>query len=148
MLPTVIFNPDKKDTQEKPTGEVNQQWVILTKKQVKELNDLIGFSASWSPSTDDIFKLEVGLAEYLEQNSSFFYHQPPVWERLDEYQRQYIGIEREGKRIIYGNFFCDNLGWDWASKLVFVLDGGECYFQIEYDVEDSVFIKLRVNGES
>ena len=27
-------------------------------------------------------------------------------------------------------------------------DGGECFFQVEYDVESRVFIKLLVNGES
>jgi hypothetical protein len=71
-----------------------------------------------------------------------------VWERLDEYQRQYIGLERNGKQIIYGNYFCDNMGKNWRSEIVFVLDGGDCYFQVEYDVESGTFTKLLVNGES
>ena len=71
-----------------------------------------------------------------------------MWERLDEYQRQYIGLERGGKEIIYGNFFCDNGGVDWRQKFLFMIDGGECYFQVEYDVESGLFIKLRINGEA
>ena len=102
----------------------------------------------WTPSVDDVLKLEEGIAEYLSHNPTQFYDQAPVWERLDEYQRQYIGLERDGGKIIYGNFFCDNLGKDWRQELVAVLDGGECYFQVEYDVGSGMFIKLWVNGVS
>ena len=95
---------------ESPTAEVNQNWVIVTRKQAEEIASWLGGSGGfWTPSADDIFKLEEGLAEYLSQNSSYFYRQPPVWERIDEYQRQYIGLERGGRQIIYGNFFCNNL---------------------------------------
>ena len=136
-------------TAESPTAEANQNWMIVTKEQAEEIASWLGGSGGfWTPSADDIFKLEEGLAEYLSQNSSYFYRQPPVWERLDEYQRQYIGLERGGRQIIYGNFFCNNLGMDWRKKLVIVDDGGDCYFQVEYDVEDGAFIKLLVNGVS
>ena len=148
QTPDSTLTPDTPPHLDTPTKEANQQWVILTEEQAEGLNGATGVSASWSPATDDILKLEEELAEYLEQNSTYFYHQPPVWERLDEYHRQYMGIERNGRRIIYGNFFCDNFGWDWLTKFVFAIDGGECYFQVEYDVEDCEFIKLRVNGES
>jgi hypothetical protein len=134
---------------ESPTGGVNQNWVIVTRKQAEEIASWLGGSGGfWTPSADDIFKLEERLAEYLSQNSSYFYRQPPVWEQLDEYQRQYIGLERGDRQIIYGNFFCNNLGMDWRQKLVIVEDGGDCYFQVEYDVESEVFIKLLVNGVS
>ena len=138
-------------TAKSPTAVANQNWVIVTKEQAEETGIaswLVESDGFWAPSADDIFKLEEGLAEYLSQNSSYFYRQPPVWERLDEYQRQYIGLERGGRQIIYGNFFCNNLGMDWRKKLVIVDDGGDCFFQIEYDVESEVFIKLLVNGVS
>ena len=134
---------------ESPTVEANQSWVIVTKEQAEEIASWLGGSGGfWTPSADDIFKLEEGLAEYLSQNSSYFYRQPPVWEQFDEYQRQYIGLERGGRQIIYGNFFCNNLGMDWRKKLVIVDDGGDCYFQVEYNVEDGAFIMLIVNGVS
>jgi len=134
---------------ESPTVEVNQNWVIVTKEQAEEIASWLGGSGGfWTPSADDIFKLEERLAEYLSQNSSYFFSQPPTWERLDEYQRQYIGLERGGRQIIYGNFFCNNLGMDWRKTLVIVDDGGDCYFQVEYDVEDGALIMLLVNGVS
>jgi hypothetical protein len=133
------------------TLEVDQNWVIVTREQAEGMGVaswLVGSGNFWTPSADDIFKLEEGLAEYLSQNSSYFYRQPPVWQRLDEYQRQFIGLERGGRQIIYGNFFCNNIGMDWRKILVIVDDGGDCYFQVEYDVESGLFIKLMVNGEA
>jgi len=138
-------------TPESPTVMTDQNWVIITKKHAEETGVsswLVESDGFWTPSVDDILKLEGKIAGYLSQNSSYFYHQPPVWERLDEYQRQYVGLEREGRLIIYGNYFCNSGGVDWQQKLVVVIDGGECFFQVEYDVESGFFIKLLVNGEA
>ncbi len=131
--------------------EKNQDWVIVTKKQSEETGMaswLVNREGFWTPSAEDILKLEEGLAAYLSQNSSYFFLQPPVWESLEDYQRQYIGLERGGIQIIYGNFFCDSLGLDWQETFVVVEDGGDCYFQVEYNVESGFFIKLIVNGVS
>ena len=133
------------------TEMVYRNWVVFDQEQAEEMkvaNWLFEVDGFWTPSEEDILKLEGGLAGYLSQNSEQFYRQPPVWERLDAYQRQYFGIERDGKQVIYGNYFCDNLGMDWRQDLVTVLDGGECFFQVEYDVEGGKFIWLMVNGEA
>ena len=50
-------------------------------------------------------------------------------------------------KIIYGNFFCSEED-NWRQEFVMAIDGGDCYFQVEYDVEIEKFIKLVVNGES
>ena len=100
--------------------EANQNWVIITRKQPERilidsrLKESDGF---WTPSANDIYKLEEGIAEYLNQNSRNFTSQPPAWERLDEYQRQYIGLERGGKQIIYGNYFCEEDD-NWRKEFV------------------------------
>jgi hypothetical protein len=136
---------------ESPTVTADQNWVIITKERAEEMGVALWLAESdgfWTPSEDDILKLEGEIAGYLRQNSNQFYRQPPVWERLDEYQRQYIGLERGGRQIIYGNYFCNSEGINWRQELVIVEDGGECYFQVEYDVESGLFIKLLVNGEA
>ena len=149
--PVDIPMPNTAKTPESPTVMVDQNWVIITKEHAEEIGVsswLIESDGFWTPSVKDILKLEEKIAGYLSQNSSYFYRQPPVWERFDEYQRQYIGVEREGRLIIYGNYFCNSGGVDWRQKLVVVIDGGECFFQVEYDVESGLFIKLLVNGEA
>jgi hypothetical protein len=134
-----------------PTMIADQNWVIITKERAEEMEAaswVVECDDFWTPSADDILKLEEKIVKYLSQNTSQFYRQPPVWERLDEYQRQYIGLERGGRKIVYGNYFCNNGGMDWQQELVIGIDGGECFFQIEYDLESELFIKLLVNGEA
>ena len=150
-LPTDTPSTTAAKSPESPTAETDQSWVIITKEQAEEMGIASWLAESdglWTPSEEHIFTLEEKLPEYLSQNAYLFNRQPPAWERLDEYQRQYIGLQRGGKQIIYGNYFCDNLGIDWRQKLVIVEDGGDCFFLIEYDLEDSSFILLMVNGES
>ena len=133
------------------TVTADQDWVIISKEQAEEMGIgswLVESDDFWTPSENNILILEETIAEYLSQNSNQFYRQPPVWQRLDEYQRQYIGLERGGVQIIYGNYFCNNLGINWRQKLVIVDDGGDCYFQVEYNVDDGMFTMLMVNGES
>lgn len=48
----------------------------------------------------------------------------------------------------YGNFFCTDSGMNWTYEWIFILDGGDCYFQLQFDVESSTFTELTVNGEA
>ena len=133
------------------TATADQDWVVITREQAEEMNLgswMVETDGFWTPSEDDIVTLEGKIAEYLWQNSTLFNHQPPDWEQLGEYQRQFIGVEREGSKIIYGNYFCNNMGFNWRQDIISVDDGGDCYFQVEYDVGEGMFIMLIVNGES
>jgi hypothetical protein len=133
------------------TEAASRNWVIIEKRRAEELGVASWLSQSegfWTPSTDDILELEMKIGEYLHENSGQFHRQPSIWERLDEYRRQYVGYEIGGKRIIHGNFFCSYEDVDWQRQFVMALDGGECYFQVDYDVESESFIRLRVHGEA
>jgi len=133
------------------TVTADQDSVIISKEQAEEMGIgswLVESDDFWTPSENDILILEETIAEYLSQNSTQFNRQPPVWERLSEYQRQFIGLTRNGSHIIYGNYFCNNLGINWRQDLVIVDDGGDCYFQVEYNVDRGMFIMLMVNGEA
>ncbi len=144
-------SPLESPTMESPTVETNQNWVIFTKEQAEEPIiewSLVKYDDFWMPSEDHIVKLEEELPEYLSRNSAQLHSQPPVWQRLEAYQRQYVGIERGGRKFIYGNYFCNGEGTDWRQTWAFGIDGGDCYFRVEYDLEDEVFIMLEVNGES
>ena len=132
-----------------------QGWVIFSSEYAEETMHRGAWLAQnrtvdgyWAPSADDIKELEKNLVEYLRQNADEFNQQPPVWERLDEYQRQYIGVISNKDKIIYGSYFCSNSGLPWQQELLEFSDGGECYFQILYDKDRGQFIVLRVNGES
>jgi hypothetical protein len=135
-----------------PTKDIkNKNWVILKKVTAKDeefASMLFETDGFWTPTNEDIQLIEEGIADFLIQNSSEFYWQPPVWQRLDEYNRQYIGLERGGEKFIFGNYFCESGSDNWRKEIMFAIDGGECYFQVEFNLENGSFIRLHVNGES
>ena len=100
----------------------------------------------WTPGEADIMELEGGLESYLQQEASRDH--PDLWQRLPEYKRQYFGLLESGRREIYANFFRDTLGKDWKRDFVSVLDGGDCFFSVKYDVNTDAFFDLYVQGES
>lgn len=102
---------------------------------------------SWTPQPEQIAALEAALVPFLQNaDDPWLKPDPPIWERLPDYERQYAGLVEEGQRIIYGNFFCDGEIFEWQQEWIVVDDGGDCYFQIKYDVERDRLFDLSVNG--
>ncbi len=101
----------------------------------------------WSPSVADIQAAEDGVIAFLQENESAFFTDRPVWERLNEYNRQYIGVVLDDRKILYANFFCSD-DPDWKENFVLVMDGGACYFQFKFDPNTGKFFQLQVNGEA
>ena len=110
-----------------------------------------GSTAFWTPSLSDALALEKALPDYLRRHLSrqdrlASDKKEPLWERAKRSKRQYVGVHLEGRRIVYANLFCEAFGSDWRSERVDVDDGGDCYFQVEYDVDKATFANLMVNG--
>lgn len=132
-----------------------ENWVIFSEKMAEEQQIGTWFLFDkqtidyWTPSEEDVIAIEGGLVHYLEQNAEKFYvRDVPVWDRLDEYNRQYIGIIVDDRHIIYANYFCDSASVDWTEEFVLVMDGGDCFFQFQYDVDTAEYFNLQVNGEA
>ncbi len=97
----------------------------------------------WTPTKDDVLTAEDQIEAYLKKDSKF--HTPDLWRKLPEYKRQYIGIVVNGHQRIFCNFFC------WSQlplneKPVFVFDGGECFFRIQYDLDEKTCYDFNANG--
>jgi hypothetical protein len=104
----------------------------------------------WSPTKADVRALESELPAYLQENKSAFYMtDAPVWEQLDKYNRQYVGIVLEGRKVIYASYLC-RIGEDtnWKENFIFVADGGACYFKFKFETSTGEFFDLLVNGEA
>ena len=129
----------------------NEQWIIFSADQAEDLDVAAGFgfpAEYWTPSEAEVRALENGLIAFLQDKSAQFNSQrAPIWERLTEYNRQYAGLIMEGRTFIYANFFCDSMT-DWKKDFVFVMDGGDCFFQFKYDPATGEFFDLQVNGEA
>ena len=112
-------------------------------------------AAFWTPALADALALEQRLPDYLRRKVPPQYRRrgwkppsPPLWERAPSYKRQFVGIRPKGRRVIYANFFCEGSEDYWRTRPVSVDDGGDCYFQVEYDVDKRTFSELQINGDA
>lgn len=114
-----------------------------------EFEGVIFHDRDWVPTVKEVQTLEKQLDTYLpQQQDAFDGSKIPIEERLPTYKRQYWGVLKNEKRVIFVNFFCNALHYDWTYQEVIVDDGGDCYFQIQYDVETGTFFDLYVNGSA
>lgn len=125
--------------------------VILSAQQLEhsaDANRLMGITPPyWTPSSDDIARLDGQLRPYLEGVTA---NQPKALDaKLESYKRQYLGYTDGGKKWIYVNSICKT-GWKedrfWLDDLVIVFDGGPCFFTVRYDLSSSQFGQLMING--
>jgi len=140
-----------------PAVETNQlittnnfEGVIFTAASTEQmrLDIVIGEKTEgyWTPGRDDVLVFEQRLEPYLQQAAPQTY--PGPLRELNVYQRQYVGILVDEQRVIFANFFCNAYDTDWQREIVFVLDGGSCYFEVKYDVETDEFYDLSIHGEA
>jgi hypothetical protein len=101
---------------------------------------------AWTPDRNSVLKLEERIESYLKKAAAK--RSPGLWSKLAKYRRQYIGVTRSGRKVIFVNFFCDAFDADWKTRPVVVDDGGDCFFNLLYDPVSSTFSGLQINGDA
>ena len=126
--------------------------VIFSAEHVERSGASRAFGATppyWTPSPEQIAMLETQLKSYLAGIK--LAKAKVIAARLGSYKRQYFGYTNGGKRWILVNGFCEGY-WKkqdiWRDRVVLVLDGGLCFFQVRYDPTRSQFEQLEINGEA
>jgi hypothetical protein len=68
---------------------------------------------------------------------------------LWKYRVQFMGINFDGKKVIYGNFFIyDRTKYaKWKKEYVDISAGGTAFWQIDYDVNSKECSDLTINSE-
>lgn len=104
--------------------------------------------STWRPEWRQIDALEAILPHAVashDEGERLSSRQPP-----DGWIRQYVGIVRNGRRFIYGNYFPRSdtppLPLNDPTRLVLICDGGPAYFGVEYDVQTRRITHLAFNG--
>ncbi|MBU0897689.1 hypothetical protein KKC67_01190 [Patescibacteria group bacterium] len=70
-------------------------------------------------------------------------------QRIKNYRVQFFGyINQEGEKIIWANYFCDAYEKNWQKNLIFVKDGGNCYFNIKVNLDTKEIFDFIVNGDA
>jgi hypothetical protein len=69
---------------------------------------------------------------------------------LQGYYRQYIVVENSrGEKEVWVNCFCTIQDMDyWKKQVVFVKDGGKCFFNLRINLTKKTFIDFIVNGDA
>jgi len=114
-------------------------------------------SCDWVPDRKIIKEFEEGLQEYFEElwkeqyilnDRRCRYYLAYVDFHIREYKRQYIGQYINDKKILFVNFLTlsDDMKNNWYKGQIEVLDGGEKYVHVFYDVEAKEYYGLAVSG--
>lgn len=103
---------------------------------------------SWQPTIAQIQTLETNLSRISDLTSDDNPNAQKI-DHPDRYFRQYVAVVRAGERLIYINALCNvHSKPEWRTRLIRVLDGGNCYWQAWYDPVTGTFSELTVNGRA
>lgn len=126
------------------TGVIFTPDMMQAQPHVQKLSPKV----DWTPDYQDIRRLEEGLVPYLLESGAP--HAEDIARDLNRYIRQYFGYTRNGQKWILTYAICDRLSGDlgslWRELVVRIADGGWCVFSVEYNVDDSSFAELYING--
>ena len=100
-------------------------------------------SGYWTPDIASIRLFESGLVAYLEAEAKT--RSPKLHQKSKSYKRQYIGFLVGERKLIYGNFLCTAMA-RWTERAVGVDDGGDCFFQVVFDISKRAYSDLYING--
>lgn len=68
---------------------------------------------------------------------------------LSRYKRQYIAVlNSKGEKEVWVNCFCGAGNQNWKKNLIFVEDGGNCYFNLKINLTTRQYFELMVNGDA
>jgi len=118
-------------------------------------NRVILKSESWTPTADQAQKALASIQSFLAKPATTNEYRlreiKKILANSRNYRVQFIGIIRDGRKIIWCNFFPaagegkDEFR-DWRKERVVVDDGGFYYWQIEYDPATDKCSRFYPNG--
>jgi hypothetical protein len=128
-------------------NSMNSNWFIFPAEETQRLNISSGSAPFWTPTIDQVEALESLLPNYLRLH-------PPIDDKpagnVFESGRQYFGVTKSHRKLIYLNAFCNPSKFNsrWKQEIILVKDGGSCYFQVYFDPGKNEFIHLHYNGNA
>ncbi len=104
---------------------------------------------TWEAGDVHIAEMEAGLADYFRNHND--QDVVAVTEKLHDYKRQYFAVVDQGQRKIELVAMCHHYvaenNIDFMKELPLVSDGGDCFFEVLYNVDERSFVWARIHGE-
>lgn len=112
-------------------------------------------SGFWNVTEKEIDLLEINFKKLSAVDSSFCESGDCKLDSLHKFVYQYIGVIYQGRKLVYINAFRFRSDSDlktrfgnWKTNPVRVLDGGNSYWGVLFDIDRQEFIHLSFNGEA
>ena len=106
--------------------------------------------STWTPTDDDVQKALLKIYEFIDNPSGANDLENKeiikIKNKFSSYKVQFVGVEINGEKRIWCNFFCSDSFDYWKKNVVIVDDGGFCFWQIEYDYKTGKCINFISNG--
>jgi len=103
----------------------------------------------YTPAEDDIEAAEKLLIEGMEMQKMGTVNRL-LNRKPEDYFRQFVGaINSKGEKIIWVNCFCkteESSFKDWKKNIVYVKDGGNCFFNLKTNISANTLTDFFVNG--
>jgi len=136
------------------------RYTVLT--DMKEIHEVIdGSKILWKPTSIQLQTIESIVIQAIGEKNKNGYYKNLSAEKFRNYYKQYVCyIDKNGDSLVYLNAFCvlENLPvidangkasvhkFDWQHQMMFVLDGGDCYWNIVVNLTKRKYLRFSVNG--
>jgi hypothetical protein len=108
------------------------------------------YKSTWSPTEEQVQKALLKIYEFIDNPLGVSDWQKKeiaeIKKNLSTYKVQFVGIEIEGEKRIWCNFFGGDSFDYWKENVVMVFDGGFWFWQIQYVEKTGECIKFISNG--
>ena len=122
----------------------------ITPENMVILNADSPYKSTWTPTEEQILKALSTIYEFIDNPTGINDWQKKeiakIKKNLSLYRVQFVGIEIEGEKRIWCNFFSNDRIDYWKEGVVIVLDGGFWYWEIQYDVKTGECVNFISNG--
>jgi hypothetical protein len=125
--------------EERPRG-----WTILPPSEAARLAEP-RLTETWRPTSSDVARAERALPDAIRTAIGSRPGPHPA-----AYLRQYVGVFRAGRPVLYLNAFTADLvdsATDWRARAVVIYDGGPVAFQAVFDPAAGAFDSFAFNGD-
>jgi len=100
----------------------------------------------WDPSPKMLVDLKAQIKSYVCKQAKAQGRELRKWQ---DYTFQLLASEENGRRYILINALCKKFDRQRLSKeIIYVMDGGSCYFNVKYDPLKKTFFDLYINGKA
>jgi hypothetical protein len=131
--------------------DTNKYWVFKDSKQTDLTNDnLQKIETILNKCINEYnLKQERQFEEINDKHPEYKLDKKNFTIDLTRYKRQYVAIlNSKGEKETWVNCFCVAGNQNWKKNLIFVKDGGNCYFNLKINLTTGQYHDLMVNGDA